>query len=89
MDFAPEGGNPHLTRRWSFWRVTEGLPTNHPECPILLGSWLNERLGPVIAIEIRSDKCRDGKLVNERLLTSETNFAPDRRCSFDLYQALN
>jgi hypothetical protein len=24
-------GNPHLTRRWPFGRVTEGLPTTHPE----------------------------------------------------------
>jgi hypothetical protein len=24
-------GNPHLTRRWPFERVTEGLPTIHPE----------------------------------------------------------
>jgi hypothetical protein len=24
-------GNPHLTRRWPFGRVTEGLPTNRPE----------------------------------------------------------
>jgi hypothetical protein len=24
-------GNPHLTRRWPFGRVTEGLPTIHPE----------------------------------------------------------
>jgi len=24
-------GNPHLTRRWPFERVTEGLPTNRKE----------------------------------------------------------
>ena len=24
-------GYPHLTRRWPFGRVTEGLPTNHSE----------------------------------------------------------
>jgi hypothetical protein len=30
-DFGRITGNPHLTRRWPFGRVTEGLPTTQPE----------------------------------------------------------
>ena len=29
-------GNPHLTRRWPFGRVTEGLPTNRAVCAVEL-----------------------------------------------------
>jgi hypothetical protein len=35
-------GNPSLTRRWPFGRVTEGLPTNHPERHMAPCSGLNK-----------------------------------------------
>src|SRR5271170_6881778 len=35
-------GKPHLTRRWPFGRVTEGLPTIHPERPEPPYSGLND-----------------------------------------------
>ncbi|MBB5339994.1 hypothetical protein HDF13_002327 [Edaphobacter lichenicola] len=37
QDFLGSGritGNPHLTRRWPFGRVKEGLPTNRPELSV-------------------------------------------------------
>ncbi|MDX6456840.1 MAG: hypothetical protein QOE55_537 [Acidobacteriaceae bacterium] len=44
-------GNPHLTRRWPFGRVTEGLPTSHQERKCLriqLGSSVPKHLLLVI-----------------------------------------
>ena len=40
--------NPHLTRRWPFGRVTEGLPTTHPELKIRIVSGLEECVGPLL-----------------------------------------
>ena len=34
-------GNPHLTRRWPFGRVTEGLPTTRPELTDHCEPWLS------------------------------------------------
>ena len=69
--------------------------TFHPwrsKCPYRRPTFqnpVNERISLLSPLRSGAIACRDGKLVNERLLTSETYVAQDRRCSFDLQQVLN